>query len=146
MPNKRYDDISVKYTLAAPCGMYCGFCRDYLARLRGLKEGCEGCRIRNKKCAFIRKDCPRLWKGEVMFCHECDAMPCEKLKRLDSMYTKKCGWSMLANLERIRSVGADKWLEEQQVKWTCPACGGRMCIHDGKCFDCGAPLIIEQSK
>jgi hypothetical protein len=24
IPNKRYDDISVKYTLAAACGMYCG--------------------------------------------------------------------------------------------------------------------------
>ncbi|MCD1295772.1 hypothetical protein CUJ83_12260 [Methanocella sp. CWC-04] len=140
MAKKQYDDYSVKYALAAPCGMYCGFCRDYLAREKGLKKGCEGCRIRNKNCAFIKKDCPPLRNGTIKFCYECESFPCDNLKRLDSNYTKKCGYSMIKSLERIRSVGVDTWLGEQWDARTCPACGGRICIHDAKCFDCGAPL------
>ena len=44
--------------LAAPCGIYCGACRQYLLwkkdllEERGYKMGCKGCRIRNKNFAF----------------------------------------------------------------------------------------------
>jgi hypothetical protein len=140
MAKKRYDDFSVKYTLAAPCGMYCGNCRQYLAERTGLKIACEGCRIRNKNCAFIRKDCPPLRKGTIRFCYECDRMPCDKLKKIDALYTKRYGTSFVGNLERMESIGVDAWLDEQREKWRCPACGGRLCIHDAKCVDCGAPL------
>jgi hypothetical protein len=140
MAKKQYDDFSVKYTLAAPCGMYCGFCRDYLARQKDSSKGCEGCRIRNKNCAFIKKDCPPIRNGTIHFCFECDTFPCDKLKKLDAMYTRRYGQGMIKSLERIRSVGADAWLAEQRDAWTCPACGGRLCIHDAKCADCGAPI------
>ncbi|OPY28771.1 MAG: hypothetical protein A4E28_01335 [Methanocella sp. PtaU1.Bin125] len=140
MSKKLYDEFSVRYTLAAPCGMYCGFCRDYLAGRKDGKKGCEGCRIRNKNCAFIRKDCPRLRKGTIRFCHECDTFPCEKLKTLDSRYTKRYGYSMIKSLDRAREIGADAWLQEMRDAWTCPACGGRLCIHDAVCVDCGAPI------
>ena len=71
--------------LAAPCGLYCGTCRQFLLRKkdlleeRGYKTGCKGCRIRNKKCAFIRRDCPTLRKQEVEFCYECEKFPCQNL-------------------------------------------------------------------
>ena len=57
--------------LAAPCGIYCGACRQYLLwkkdllEERGYKIGCKGCRIRNKNCAFIRRYCPALKKKEL---------------------------------------------------------------------------------
>jgi hypothetical protein len=140
MAKKRYDDFSVKYDLAAPCGMYCGHCRQYLDREKGLKKGCEGCRVRNKDCAFIRKDCQPLRNGTIRFCHECGSFPCDKLKAIDSNYKKRYGTSLIINLDRIRKIGADAWLGEQRDAWKCPACGGRMCIHDAKCVDCGAPL------
>ena len=40
--------------LAAPCGIYCGACRQYLLtkkgllEVRGYKQECKGCRIKKK--------------------------------------------------------------------------------------------------
>ena len=65
--------------LIAPCGMNCAICRSYLL------AKCTGCRIRNKKCAFIKKRCEdnlKLLKGEVDYCFECQCFPCETLKNL----------------------------------------------------------------
>lgn len=138
MAQRRTDDYSVKYTLAAPCGIYCGFCRAYYGTKSGLKGDCEGCRIRNKNCTFIRKDCPPLTKGTIHFCYECDTFPCAKLERLDGIYTKRYGYSPIKNLERMKSIGVDAWLDEQREKWTCPACNGHLNMHDAICVDCGA--------
>lgn len=143
MSKKRYDDFSVKYNLAAPCGMYCGYCRHYLWRELGLKEGCEGCRVRNKNCAFIRRDCPSLRKGAIRFCHECGDFPCDNLKKIDDRYQKRYNTSFIADLERMKAIGVDAWLQEKQAASKCPACGGHLCIHDSKCYDCGAPYVKE---
>ena len=62
--------------LVARCGLYCGSCRAYLVlkkdmlEERGYKHGCEGCKIRNKNCAFLRKQCAPLRKGEYDSCSE----------------------------------------------------------------------------
>lgn len=134
MAKRKTDDFSVKYTLAAPCGIYYGFCRAYLG---GTKTGCEGCRIRNKDCTFIRKDCQPLRKGTIKFCYECDKFPCARLEWLDGIYRKRHGYSPIKSLERMKSIGVDAWLDEQREAWKCPGCGGRLNLHDGKCADCG---------
>lgn len=129
--------------LIAPCGIYCGSCRHYLARTegvleqKGLKHGCEGCRIRNKNCAFIKRDCPALRKKEVDFCFECKDFPCANLKALDNRYTSRHKVSLIENLRRIEKIGADKWLEEQKVFFTCPKCCGKISVHDYECYNCG---------
>jgi len=40
-------------------------------------------------------------------------------------------------LKRIREIGAEKWLKEQEKLYTCSNCGGQICIHDEECYDCG---------
>ncbi len=133
----------VDNNLAAPCGVYCGACRQYLLgkkdmlEKRGYKQGCEGCRIRNKNCAFIRRDCNQLRKKELEFCYECENFPCQKLQKLDNRYSERYYVNMIKNLERIKEIGVDKWLQEQQELYTCPECGGEICVHDAECFDCG---------
>ncbi len=123
--------------------MYCGYCRHYLWRELGLKAGCEGCRVRNKNCAFIRRDCPALRKGTIHFCYECSDFPCANLKKIDDRYRKRYHTSFIADLERMKTIGVDAWLQEKQEAAKCPACGGHLCIHDSKCYDCGAPLAKE---
>ena len=136
----------VDTNLAAPCGIYCGFCRQYLVlkkglfEEKGLKIGCKGCRIRNKKCTFIRRDCSPLLNNEIDFCYECEAFPCENLDKLNDIYVKRYSINLIDNLKRIKEIGVDNWLQEQQKLYTCPECGGEVCIHDSECYECGKKL------
>lgn len=132
--------------IVAPCGLYCGSCRHYLAKSegvlkqKGLKRGCEGCRIRNKNCSFIKKDCPSLRKKEIDFCFECNKFPCKNLEKLDKRYTIRYNISLIGNLKRIKKIGLSKWLKEQENKFKCPKCGGKISVHDNECFNCGYKL------
>ena len=133
----------VDNNLAAPCGIYCGACRQYLVlkknqlKQRGFKRGCEGCRIRNKNCVFIRRDCPALKKNQIEYCYECEMFPCQNLQKMDDLYQNKYAVNMIGNLEQIKKKGVEAWLQEQKVLYTCPKCGGEVCVHDEECYDCG---------
>ena len=104
--------------------------------MRGFKTGCEGCRIRKKNCAMIRRDCSALKRGGLEFCFECGNFPCQNLEILDAKYQEKYFVSIIENLKRIEEIGAAKWLQEQQKLYICPECGGEICLHDEECYDC----------
>jgi len=120
--------------LIAPCGMNCAICRDYLL------SKCTGCRIRNKKCAFIKKRCEdnlKLLKGEVDYCFECQCFPCETLRKLDHKYNERYGMSMIDNLRLIKEKGIHQFILIQNRRYSCPECGHMISIHDQKCLYCG---------
>lgn len=129
--------------LVGHCGIYCGACRAYLVlkkdllKIKGYKRGCKGCILQNKNCAFIVRDCPQLRKKEIEYCFKCEKFPCQNLKRIDNMYLIRYNVSLLENLKRIQEVGVNKWVEEQAILYTCPECGGEICVHDAECYDCG---------
>jgi hypothetical protein len=137
MKNTKLED------LIAHCGIFCGACRTYLLEKKdlfeekGYKRGCKGCIIRNKNCAFLKKKCPYINKKLVRFCYECDDFPCENLEILDEKYRRQYNVSLIKNLNRLKEIGTKKWLEEQIKLYTCPKCGGEICVHDAECFDCG---------
>ncbi len=123
--------------LIAPCGMNCGLCRAYM-RSRNRCPGCRGddrgkpktrveCRI--KKCE------ERRWAGGE-FCTCCASFPCERLRRMDSRYRTKYGMSMIGNLRCIKADGFVSFLEQERCKWTCPACGATICVHQASCLVC----------
>lgn len=128
--------------LAAPCGIYCGNCRHYLARAKGLlkekklKHGCKGCRAQDKKCSWIKRDCRLIRRNHIDFCHECKDIPCNNLKKLHQRHLQDYRVNLLDNLQRIKQVGPGQWLQEQEEKWRCPRCGGSFCIMDEECYDC----------
>lgn len=128
--------------LIAPCGMNCGVCEAYLIHLKGVKRngygGCKGCRVRNKQCAFLKGHCLSLAKGKFNFCYECKKFPCEQLLKLDKRYAGK-DWevSFSGNNKRIKKVGLEKFIKEQEKKFTCPKCGGTICVHLNACYNCG---------
>jgi hypothetical protein len=137
--------------LVAPCGIYCGACRSYLLlkkdllEERGYKQGCKGCRIRNKNCVFIRKECELLRKNEIEFCYECGNFPCLKIKKLDDHYHKRYNVSPIQNLKRLQGIGFEKWIIEKEMLYKCPECGGEICVHDAECFDCGNKINPNNS-
>ena len=132
----------IRKELIAPCGMDCGVCSGYLAyshnipREKGKISYCIGCRPRNKKCAFLKRDCSLLRENKIDFCFECNAFPCDKLKLIDDRYRTKYGMSVVENLNYIKDNGIDKFLRNQKRKYKCFRCGDTICIHNKKCYTC----------
>jgi len=128
--------------LIAPCGANCAVCGRYLAlrydvNRKGMRMSyCAGCRPRNRKCAFITKNCKLLLSKKIEFCYECGNFPCKRLKRLDGRYQKFFRTSFVENLEYIKNKGMAKFLKAQQEKWRCSKCGEVICCHNGLCFNC----------
>jgi len=126
--------------LIAPCGMNCGICSAYLAFAEGIPRKiathCTGCRIRNKKCAYLKGQCPGLREGNPQYCFACTEFPCHRLQSLDRRYRTRYGMSMIDNLREIQEKGMDIFLANQREKYRCPACGGTICVHNRKCYRC----------
>jgi hypothetical protein len=129
--------------LVAACGMNCGVCKCYLAYSRGVpyKKGevshCSGCTVRNKNCAFVKRDCPKKVGKLIRFCYQCPDMPCERLTKIDEIYKGRYGMSMVENQKMIQEKGMDEFLKSQTEKYLCPSCGDVVSVHDGKCYKCG---------
>ena len=137
--------------LIAPCGMNCAICSGYLALRHDVKRKgirmpyCEGCRSRDKKCAFLKKRCELLLNNEVKFCYECKDFPCERLKRIDRRYQTFFRMSPIDNLEFIKKNGVMSFLESQR-KWQCPKCDDVICCHNGICFSCSLDKLRKKRK
>jgi hypothetical protein len=126
--------------LIAPCGMNCALCSRYLSHINNLKRSqCIGCRPRNKRCAYLFKNCkgPRsISTGTAAFCFQCNKYPCKQIDRIDKRYRIGYEMSMKENLEYIRNRGIAKFIEDQYRKYHCPKCFGLISVHNRKCFKC----------
>lgn len=132
----------MKKELIAPCGLYCGVCSAYLAyvndipKKRGLITHCVGCKPRNKKCAYLKKNCSLLLNNEINYCYECTKYPCHRLKHLDERYRKNYNYSLIENLNIIKKNGDEFFLYKENKANECKRCGGLISIHNKKCFHC----------
>lgn len=130
--------LSDEQSLIAPCGMNCRLCMAYLRE----KNRCFGCRAVNtwkpvtrEKCRI--KNCATLRNNKWSFCFRCDAFPCDRIQHLDKRYRTKYHMSMIENLTNIKTLGMKAFLANERKRWTCPACGGTVCVHKGCCAACG---------
>ena len=124
-------------SLIAPCGMNCSICLGFQRE----KNTCEGCRNFSENTpTYCRKciiaNCETIKSNESGFCYECESYPCKRLKQLDKRYRTKYNMSMLENLESIKNIGLDKFIENEKVRWKCDQCGGRLCVHREICLNC----------
>lgn len=128
--------LTQEINLAAPCGIYCGFCPSYQ------KGTCFGCKSKDRTQKRITK-----WRCKIRqccfekngfdFCNQCSDFPCVDRRKLDQRYSCKYNVSLIDNLLRIKKIGTKQWLKEQANKWRCPGCGGNICVHERECHDCG---------
>jgi uncharacterized OB-fold protein len=44
---------------------------------------------------------------------------------------------MIENLESIKQIGLNAFVENEKARWLCPKCGGIICVHRGYCLHCG---------
>jgi hypothetical protein len=122
--------------MMAPCGMNCGVCGRHLRD----RNPCLGCLAIDRKlnhCEVGIKMCAERNAGAT-FCFDCAKYPCHSLRKLDLRYRTKYGMSMLENLGRIREIGLDRFMAVENTRWVCPSCGGPICVHDRRCYTCGA--------
>jgi len=125
-------------SVIAPCGMNCGICSAYLRE----KNRCPGCRGEDEKkpkscrnCAM--KTCEELIRNNLDYCFSCAKYPCNRVQHIDKRYRTRYAMSMIENLENIRTLGVQEFLKNEKIRWACPACGGTVCVHSGKCPSCG---------
>ncbi len=127
-----------KNSFVAPCGINCEVCKAYLRE----RNKCPGCRGEdtNKPVTRVRckiKTCEVFKDGELKFCFECEDLPCQSLESLDKRYRTRYNISPVENLEYIKNIGIERFLENEKLKWTCSECGGTISVHTGHCFNCG---------
>jgi hypothetical protein len=124
--------------IIAPCGINCSLCRSYIRE----RDPCPGCRggDGNKSDTSLGcgiKNCEEFDSGEKEFCFSCDKFPCVKVLRLEGRYKSKYSVSVVANVWRIKAVGAAQFVAEEMGKWKCKECGSLLCMHKPQCVKCG---------
>jgi len=143
----------MKYRYDAPCGLYCGACGTVLADKEGSYEElakkwgmkpedlvCHGCKSETvavfcQKCTF--RDC--VVSKKIEYCFQCDDFPCKDLVNFRNDQAAHHS-VVLHNLNRMKEVGIEQWLEEQRSRWSCTQCGTSSFWYDTTCRKCGAGL------
>ena len=124
-------------TSLAPCGVICDLCMAF----QRPKSKCVGCQTEGNKPNHCRvcsiKDCPEKHGNPASLCSDCPQYPCRRIKDLNKRYIAKYGENLLQNLESARKNGLPAFIAAAKQKWSCPACGQFLCVHNGKCLHCG---------
>jgi len=91
-----------------------------------------------------------LRSGSVEFCFQCTDYPCARLGKLDRRYRTVYGNRPLANLVEIPRIGVAAFNHNQQGRYGCATCGGKISMHNRNSIWLsflrrGADLIIVKS-
>lgn len=116
------------YSLAAPCGIYCGECPLYKAKdspelMNRLLAGglsreqvpCPGCRAIQGNCPVIPSQCETYIcasRNKVDFCYQCSDFPCAKLNPASDRANILPHNLKVFNLCYIKEKGLNKFIEE----------------------------------
>jgi hypothetical protein len=152
----------IKRELLAPCGLYCGVCRVYIAhrddnqkfkqeilpyfQAWGAKTVddivCTGCLSEGIIFPFCQtcsiKKCVK--KKEIEGCRQCEDFPCSIIMNWPSPGGKKV---MLRTIPRWRELGTKKWVEEEEKRYKCPKCGKSLFRGAQKCDYCKSPVELD---
>jgi predicted RNA-binding Zn-ribbon protein involved in translation (DUF1610 family) len=146
-----------KKALAAPCGLYCGVCGIYIAHKENnekFKErltavyGVSIDQIRCKGCLsddvfFYCKTCPikdcTKEKG-IEGCHQCKDFPCKIIDAFPLPVGKKV---IMRAVPLWKKVGTEKWMEEEEKRYTCPKCGYALFRGAKRCRNCKEPVDLD---
>ncbi|MGE5423269.1 MAG: DUF3795 domain-containing protein [Ignavibacteriales bacterium] len=106
---------------------------------------CEGCKtntlfINCRPCQI--RACAQ--EKKVEHCVECRAYPCPlfEARMCNPQIQQNLPHSKMPviNLDRIKEVGFDQWLTEQEAAWSCPDCGNSFSWYAAVCSKCGREL------
>ncbi len=157
--------MEINPNFLAPCGLYCGVCAVYYAtidnnlkfkeRLVDVYKGelpgienlkvedihCEGC-LSDKPFFYCRecsiKDCTQS-KG-CSGCHECDDFPCRLIEDFPMPVGKKV---ILRAIPYWRKWGTEKWVVDEEARYTCPECGHKIFRGAKRCNVCKIAFDLD---
>jgi predicted RNA-binding Zn-ribbon protein involved in translation (DUF1610 family) len=149
--------MEMQRELAAPCGLYCGVCGIYIAHRDGnvkFKERltqvygvgvddirCRGC-LSDEPFAYCRT-CPikscTAEKG-IEGCHQCADFPCRLIEDFPLPVGKKV---ILRAIPTWRDLGTERWMEEEEKRYYCPACGYVLFRGAKRCRSCKEPVDLD---
>ena len=104
--------------LAAPCGLYCGACIDYLVykTCHGCGCSCGTCTApEHHKSCELYKCCVEQKDHET--CAECKELPCSMLIQFCNNPVWLHHLPVIENLRRQKAIGTEKWFKEQKEIW-----------------------------
>ena len=136
------------------CGLNCGACPVLVANKNGTVDQraaewnmpaenlkCHGCKTDQLAVYCVKcdmRDCAR--QKNIAFCFECDEFPCETIVNFNNDKASHHS-AALHNLYRIRDIGLDDWLTEQNNRWQCPECGTPFTWYEETCAACNGRLF-----
>jgi hypothetical protein len=104
-----------KYETIAACGIDCGLCPRFYTKGTSVCPGCGGLNFKDNHPSCGVLTCCVIKNG-FETCSECQDFPCFRFKEgagCDSFTTHK---KMLSNLEEIKIVGIEQFVEKQRVR------------------------------
>jgi len=163
--------MKVKQELVGPCGLYCGVCAIYIAdrdnnrklkeRLVNLYKGgitgkgtlpdsenltiedirCQGCQsddifVYCRQCPI--RDCVK--EKEYDGCHQCNDFPCQYVENFPVVVGKKV---ILRAVPYWREVGIEKFIRDEEARYTCPECGNKVFRGATRCNRCKTELNLD---
>ena len=157
--------MTVNQAFLAPCGLYCGVCgvyyatRDhnekFLEKLLGVYQGkipglealttddlkCDGC-LSDRVSYFCRvcaiKDCTR--EKKIDGCHECDDFPCAHIDAFPMPVGKRV---ILRAVPYWREHGTEKWVDDEESRYHCPACDHMLFRGAKRCNACKTAVDLD---
>ena len=134
--------------------MYCSVC-SILAAIKNndqaLKEGlasffdtspenmvCEGC-MSEKPFQFARTCSVRACAQEKRLegCHQCSDFPCNNIRNFPLEPARD---KILESIPRWKELGTERWVAEQEKRYTCPKCGTLLHRYATGCTNCQSPF------
>ena len=149
--------MGVKNEYLSPCSMYCSVCSIRAADKNNdqkLKEGlalffgtspeniaCEGCMsgktFENMVNTCSIRACAQ--KKGLTGCHKCDDFPCNNVKNFPIEPARN---NILKSIPRWKEIGTERWVAEQEKKYTCSNCGTLLHRYADKCGNCGRAFVV----
>lgn len=93
---------------------------------------CPGCKLDNECGNCNIRNCAK--SKELEHCGLCKEFPCNKIIDFNNDGIPHHG-ETLVNLNQLKSIGIEQWLNEQNKKWTCK-CGGKFSWYYKECQHC----------
>ena len=164
-------DMEINPAFVSPCGLYCGVCAIHMADrdnnikfkealvkvYQGKMEGkgelpdsasltvedirCKGC-LSDDRFLYCQRCAIRDCVEEKGFtgCHECDAFPCRHIEEFPMTVGKKV---ILRAIPYWREVGTERWIEDEEERYTCPTCGQKLFRGAQRCNQCKTTLDLD---